>query len=74
MTNGNDQTNPKDPAQGSGTGTGSGSGTAKGKGSPGGAAPNDVDKPPQTQIVIAAAVGGLVGGLVGALIGSSLHP
>ena len=45
----------------------------KGKGSQGGASPDNNDKPPQAQIVVAAAVGGLVGGLVGALIGSSLN-
>ncbi len=80
----NDPSNPKDPATtpgaggssstGTGTGTGSGSGSAKGTGSHGGVTPDNNDKPPQVNIVAAAAVGGLVGGLVGAVIGSSLRP
>jgi hypothetical protein len=74
MPNGNDQSNPKDPGSGAGTGTGSGAGAPKGTGSQDGASPDKVDKPPQTGIVVAAAVGGLIGGLVGAIIGSNLHP
>jgi len=64
MPNGNDQSNPKDPGSGAGTGTGSGAGEPKGTGSQDGASPNKVEKPPQTGIVVAAAVGGLIGGVM----------
>jgi hypothetical protein len=57
MPNGNDPKEPKDPKPGSGGATTQGGHT----------------QPPQTKVVVAAAIGGLVGGLIGALIGSGMH-
>ena len=41
-------------------------------GGPGGVKPQDVDKPPQARLAVAAGVGGAIGGLVGGLIGCCL--
>jgi hypothetical protein len=81
MPNGNGPDKSQSP--GSGTGAGTSAGTASGqgkgsssgspgtKGSQGGVTPDNNNKPPQAQVVLAVATGGLIGGVV--LSGSTLR-
>jgi hypothetical protein len=69
MPNGKDPNKPQTPGSGPGAETGRGAGGSSGAGpgpskapaDTGGASPEDNDRPPQTNIAVAAAVGGLIG-------------